>query len=204
MANQVVTPDNLGKTIKAAAIVAGKYDVNIDNSSIMADANGVLSVDSSNISVVVVSADAGQVLVAGSDAGALLTKEMFQDLVGDMVANATDGLTYDDAIGALTAAVASAIGTDTASVDISVSLSAAGALSIKAAVKISAVADNILVGNADGLYVSGNAIASATTNEHKVITDEAFITTVNGVPAKSKLVEVTDAFGVHLGDMFSE
>ncbi len=40
---KVVTPSNLGKTIKAAHLEAKKYDVHIDNSTIVAAADGKLS-----------------------------------------------------------------------------------------------------------------------------------------------------------------
>ena len=40
---QVVTPTNLGLTIKAEHITAGKYDVQVDNTSILVDGSGVLS-----------------------------------------------------------------------------------------------------------------------------------------------------------------
>ena len=203
MSQQVVIPSNLGQTIKAHHLAANKFDVQIDNDTLVADAAGKISVDTAALNVVVVSTDAGQVLSAGTDGGALFTQEVFEDLVGDMVVSATDGLTYDDAIGALTAAVAAATGTNTDSISMGVSLTG-GVLDIQAKVIIDPVATNLLTVSAAGLLVDASAVAAATTNEHKVITDDKFITTVNGVADNSALTEVVDAFGVHLGDMFSD
>ena len=44
MSLQIVTPANLGNTLKAAHITAGKYDVNIDQETLLAT-DGTLSVN---------------------------------------------------------------------------------------------------------------------------------------------------------------
>lgn len=203
MSQQVIIPSNLGKTLKAHHLAANKYDVQIDGDTLTVDAAGKISVDTAALNIVIVSTDAGQVINTGTDGGALFTKETFEDLVGDMVVSATDGLTYDDAIGALTAAVASATGGNTDSVAVNASLSG-GVLTIEAKVIIDPVATNLLTVTSDGLLVDVAAIAAATTNDHKVLTDDAFQTFVNGVMAESDLTEITDAFGVHIGDMFAD
>jgi hypothetical protein len=208
MTQQVITPTNLGLTIKPAHLAASKYDVQIDGATIKASPTGELSVDTSKLDITVVSADAGQVLVAGTDKGALLTKETFQDLVGDMVVDATDGLTYDDAIGALTAAVTSALGTDSDNIDMTVTLSGTGGLNIKATVILDPSTDNYITSSTAGLKVSKKTILDdvmdnlpATTNAHAVTTNSEFKTTVNGKAASTSIVEVTDAFGTYLGEM---
>lgn len=53
MAINVVISSNLGQTIKAAAIAAGKYDVNIDGTTITADGSGVLSADQSKVDALI-------------------------------------------------------------------------------------------------------------------------------------------------------
>jgi hypothetical protein len=207
MTQQVITPANLGLTLKPTHLAANKYDVQIDGATIKASPSGELSVDTSKLNIVVVSADTGQVLTEGTDKGALLTKETFQDLVGDMVADATDGLTYDDAIGALTAAVTSALGTDTDNIDMSVTLSSTGVLNIKASVILDPT-DNYITSSTAGLKVSKKTILDdvidnlpTTTNTHAVNSDTEFKTTVDGTSASTKVVAVTDAFGTYVGEM---
>ena len=207
MTQKTVVPENLGATLRPHAITPNKYDVNVDGSSLVVDPiTGIISVDASSVAVTVVSADAGQQLVAGSDGGALMTTEVFQDLVGDMVVSATDGLTYDDAIGALTSAVASAIGTDSENINMSVSLSG-GVLHIKAISIIDPVAGNLLQSSATGLLVDSAdvaaAAAAATTNVNTLTSDVSFVTKVNGVSQTTAVVELQDAFGVHLGEIYA-
>lgn len=200
MSQTVIVPANIGNTIKAHHLAANKYDVQIDGTTIKATASGELSVDTTSLNVVIVSADAGQVLTAGSDGGAYIDNEAIQDAVGDLVISATDGLTYDDALNSLSAAVASAMGTDTDSIAMGVSLNA-GVLNITAKVKIDPSANNLITLTSNGLMVDSAAVAASTTNVHTLVSDSSFKTVVNGITGSTTAIAITDAFGVYIGDM---
>lgn len=199
MSQNVVIPSNLGKTLLAHHLDANKYDVQIDGTTLVADAAGKISVDTAALGVVVVSADAGNVLTAGTDTGAFIDNEAIQDAIGQLVISATDGLTYDDALNALTAAVASATGQDTDSIAMGVSL-VGGVLTIQAKVIVDPAANNLLTVTANGLMVDASAVAAATTNAHTLTSDSNFETKVNGVVANTTALALTDAFGVYICD----
>jgi len=200
---KVVRPQNLGAEFDIGVEESGKIHVKIDGVTLVRDpSTGKISVDTSAIDQTIVSQDVGQVLTAGTDGGALITKETFEDIVGAMVLGATDGLTYDDAIGALTSAVASTVGTDTDGVDVTSTL-ADGVLNIKVDIVLDPSADNVLVKGANGLMLDGKALLESGDNAHAVVSGDKFTTTVNGKSADTNIVELQDAFGVHLGEILA-
>jgi len=200
---KVVRPQNLGAEFDIGVEESGKIHVKIDGVTLVRDpATGKIAVDTSAIDQTIVSQDAGQVLTAGTDGGALITKETFEDIVGAMVLGATDGLTYDDAIGALTSAVASTVGTDTDGVDVTSTL-ADGVLNIKVDLVLDPSVDNVLVKGANGLMVDGKALLESGDNAHAVVSGDKFTTTVNNKSADTNIVELQDAFGVHLGEILA-
>jgi len=199
---KVIRPENLGKEFDIGVEETSKIHVKVDGITIVKDAEGKLKVDTTATDQIIVSADADQILVAGTDGGALLAKETFQDLVGAMVLNATDGLEYDDAIGALTAAVASTLGTSSDGVAVTSTL-VDGVLSLGVTLTVDPSADNLLTNGVDGLMLSKTAINTATTHTHGLVSGDTFTTTVNGKDAVTNVVELQDAFGVHMGEILA-
>lgn len=96
----------------------------------------------------IVSADAGNLIIAGADGGAYLNCEAVQDCIGQAIANGV-GITYDDALNAINGFVSSLAVTDSNTVD----LSLAGQ-TITAAVKVDPAPENVLIAGANGLSVA--------------------------------------------------
>lgn len=96
---------------------------------------------------IVVSTDAGNLVTIGADGGAFVNCEAVQDCVGLAIA-AGVGLTYNDALNAITAAVSSLAVGNTATVNLTLT---AGTITAKA--NVSATAGNVLTSDATGLFV---------------------------------------------------
>jgi hypothetical protein len=176
MAVNVVTPGNLGLSIKPAAVTAGKYDVNVDNTTITISALGVVKANLTNAQydAMVKSFETKTTLVntaAGvytytNEAGVVTTINIPADkfLANSTYSSATKTLT-------LTLSDSSVINvplndlvpvTVASSSSIAVTGDGTSATPLTAATKISATAGNQLVVNGTGLYVPAAATAAQT------------------------------------------
>lgn len=147
MAQLVVTPNNLGNTLKPNAITPNKYDINLDNSTIVASASGVLSLNVSGASAALISADTGNDLVLGADS------KLFVDVPIKGVQ--VDGVTIlPNAAGIvnLTDNDVSSI-VDSSTIDLTLV-----GTQLTAVVKVSAVAGNLVTSQPDGLAVTASSI----------------------------------------------
>lgn len=97
-----------------------------------------------------VSADAGNLLTAGSDNKPFIDAEAVQDAIGLAIANGV-GLSYQDALNAISAAAGALAVTDTNSIDLSLT---AGAFPLSADLRIDPATDNVAVVTGSGLYVA--------------------------------------------------
>lgn len=196
---QIVTPTNLGNTLKAAHITAGKYDVNIDKDTLLALADGTLAVntkigtgESAALKALIKAQEtatsmtydpATKIISYTNEKGAVATINL-SALAVDIYVN---GASYDAAT-----MVLKLTDTDTGTPDITVNLadlkkvssqnsttvtfSGTGEASspLKADLKISNAATNLLKTDANGALVSKTDITALAT------------------------VDVQDAFGTHL------
>ena len=199
MSLQIVTPANLGNTLKAAHITAGKYDVNIDKDTLLALADGTLAV---NTNIGTGESDALKALIKGQETATSMSYDAATKIISytnekGTVSNINlsalavdiyvDGASYDAAT-----MVLKLIDNDTGTPDISVNLaelkkvssqnsttvtlSGTGEASspLKADVNVSNAATNLLKTDANGLLVSKTDITDLAS------------------------VDVQDAFGTHL------
>lgn len=186
-----VTAKNIGHTITYDAGL-DKIVVDIDGVTLKKDAGGTIQVDPTELGLVVVSTDAGNVLTAGADTGAMLTKDNLKTVVGEMVISSTDGIDYDALTNTLEATLLSMNVADSDSVDLTVT-DIAGDISIKADVKISSTAGNSVIVDSNGIYVP--AVDSTTnTLTHDSATPQV-VSTVDGVVANLATEDIKDMAG---------
>ena len=190
-----------------------KVMVTIDGATIKRDAvTNALYVDSTQLAVGP-SADAGNVLVNGSDGRLFLGAEVIQDAVGMAVANGL-GITYDDALNAFKVAMGNMVANDTDSVDMTLDLTTDPATpALTAVVKL----DSTLLGNLLKL-TAGKGLGVAPADVLAVVEPATTFTgaidvsvpaapvlketlTVNGVAkvVSTNLDAVNNAFGVFQG-----
>jgi hypothetical protein len=202
MVQKVVFVDNLGDSFDLGSIEAQKVHVNIDGSSIKRDPNtGKLRVDLGGVTLL--SADTGNVLSLGSDGGLLLTNEEIQDAIGQAIMGATDGLEYDDVNNAIRVALNNMMFDDTPTTSVIMKTTPGEDPKATIHVKIDSSADNLLQEDGNGLLVDKNDILAAMTNTHTLTSDDKFETKVGDATASTSIVEIQDAFGVHMGEMFA-
>lgn len=134
------------------------------NSLVYAPLTGLLSSTVNGVlaSVVVppggISADAGQVLVLGSDNKVFLDAERIQDAVGAAIISGV-GITYNDALNAISAAAGALAVTDTNSIDLSTT---GGLFPISADLKVNPAANNLLSVSVAGVLASINVANSVS------------------------------------------
>ena len=177
----------------------GKIMVKIDEDTITRDSSGKIGVDVSALGVTVVSDDAGNIITAGTDTGAMLTADKIKAIVGEMVASSTDGIDYDALTNTLKAYLTSLAVTDTPTVDLTQTTDANSNIAIQADVKVSAVAGNTVEVKPDGLFVkdpTGNSVQDVDLKIDESL--PAFFTIVDGVEGSIKLVDVQDLSSTHL------
>lgn len=145
MIQQVVTPNNLGLTIKANHLVANKYDVQVDNASIKVSALGVIFADTSAL----ISADAGNDLINGSDS------KLFVDVPIKGVQ--IDGVTIAPDVNGIVNLTDNDINSviDSSTIDLTLV-----GTQVSAVVKVSALAGNLITTQPDGLSVSPSSVRS--------------------------------------------
>ncbi len=105
-----------------------------------------------------ISADAGQVLVLGSDNKVFLDAERIQDAVGSAII-AGVGITYNDALNAISAAAGALAVTDTNSIDLSTT---GGAFPISADLIVNPAPNNLLSVGVTGVLASVNVANSVS------------------------------------------
>jgi len=188
---QVVTANDINTS--SLEIANAKLGVKVDGASIVEGANGL---EVSVAGLTLVSADANNVLATGSDGGVWISNEEIQDAIGELVVSTTDGLTYDDAINALTASVASALGANSDTIQMNVTLGNDGTLNISAQVILDPAADNILTQSNAGLKatIMNNTTLQAGT---------AFTVDINGQQISTPVTELQDLNGNRIGDVLS-
>lgn len=204
---KLVTDANLGYNVNYNATL-NKLEINIDDSTLTTDANGVISVDPTALGIVVVSVDGANIITGSNTTGAFLNKDTVKTIVGEMVASSTDGIDYDALAMTLKAYLASLAVTDSTSVDLTIvedtnADGVDGDVSISASVKISPTANNAITIDAvaGGLFVPA---IPATTNVHTLdTTNGKFKTTVDGVVADTDLVQFVGLDSSNLGYAFA-
>lgn len=200
---KIVFVNNLG-TDFVLNTATSKIESNIDNTTLKRNASGKLVVDADAIGAGV-SANAGNLLVAGSDGKPLLVAgsaefvEAVQNAVGQAII-AGAGLTYDDAANAIRAAVGNMTVADTDTIDMS--MTGTDAI-ISADLRIDPAAGNLLTKSAAGAMVNKSSVLSAVEQDTNVsgfdITGNVMTAkiTVNGLDKtmQRNLEPVEDAFG---------
>jgi hypothetical protein len=184
-----------------------KLELNLDGTSLKADANGVISVDLNGLNIKVVSDDNGNVLQLGSDGGASLSADKIKQVVGEMVASSTDGIDYDELTKTLRAYLYSFAVQDTNTVSLVFTEDdngdgENGDGKLTANVKISSEAGNYLEVKPDGLFVpyqgiNNNSLSVDASTEG----EEKLVSNVDGLEANVALDKILDQDGNLLGYM---
>jgi hypothetical protein len=196
---KVVTDFNLGYQVKYNT-EKQKLEVNIDGSTLTTDDAGVISVDTAALGIKVVSDDDGNVISVGSDKGAMLKADDIKVIVGQMVADNTDGVDYDELSKTLRAYLTDLQFDSSTTIQFGVTEDAdfdgkEGDFLVTAAVKISAEAGNALEAKDDGLFIAAVADTTNTLEVDKTTDAEKLKSTVDGVEASVDLERVEDLSG---------
>jgi hypothetical protein len=196
---KVVTDHNLGYQVKYNAGLE-KLEINIDGNTLVTNGAGVISVDTSALGIVVVSDDAGNVISVGSDKGAMLKADDIKVIVGEMVADNTDGIDYDELSKTLRAYLTDLQFDSSTTIQFSSTDDAnfdgkEGDFVVTAAVKISGEAGNSLEAKGDGLFVPAVADTTNALEVDKTADAEKLKSTVDGVEATTDLERIEDLNG---------
>jgi hypothetical protein len=150
MTKNTLIPSNIGKTIKPNAVEAGKFDVNLDGTTLKADAAGQISVNGQALSANLISSDIPNDLTAGVD-GKLKTVVTIKGV-------AVDGVTLvPNVLGIVNITDLDITGvSDSSTVDLSLV-----GTTVSASVIISSSLGNLLKISPTGLEVSPSDIRTA-------------------------------------------
>ena len=199
--NRIISTNRLGYNITCVDVGGTKkLALNIDNDTVKSDENGVIYVDLDAVGVKVVSDDAGNVISIGTDTGAFLDAHKIKQIVGEMVASATDGIDYDAVTETLHAYLSNLGVTDTDTVDLTYTENEDGNNVLQADVKLSPAGDNTL--SVD--VASGGLYVPKVKNHSAIDTDNGtFTVNIDGIQKVFQLTEILDCDDSVLGYMFT-
>lgn len=204
MSNNVVFAKDLDSEFHLDG-TAKKIKLKIDGLTLVKEANGTIKVDVSALAIGP-SADAGNLLVAGSDGRLMLEAEAVQDAIGQAIANGV-GIEYDDAMNALKVAMGNMQVGDTETIDLNLDMTTDPSQpGLSAEVKLNAALTNNLlkITAGQGLGVAPDdvlAVVKANVDPTFSIDDSdpaapMLDLTVHGDKKASQALEqIKDAFG---------
>lgn len=194
---QVITKDNLGSDFDFGTVQASKINVKLDPKFFARTVDGLVSFTPSAI----ISTDSGNILVSGADGGVFMDAEAVQDAIGLAIA-AGVGITYDDAMNAVKAAVANLAGGSTQTATVSVDTAGVVTTDVKLD------SDGLLAVTSSGLAVDATALntylSSDLAVDHTVLTPDTGEVQLKVAAASVSTVptlHVYDVFGNSIGFM---
>lgn len=194
---QVITKDNLGSDFDFGTVQASKINVKLDPKFFARTVDGLVSFTPSAI----ISTDSGNILVSGTDGGVFMDAEAVQDAIGLAIA-AGVGITYDDAMNAVKAAVANLAGGSTQTATVSVDTAGVVTTDVKLD------SDGLLAVTSSGLAVDATALntylSSDLAVDHTVLTPDTGEVQLKVAAASVSTVptlHVYDVFGNSIGFM---
>jgi len=187
--------------------VKNKIIVDVDNNKGLKlnDTTGKVEVDLTTLGLI--SDDDGNIAKAGSDNGVLVTKDDIKDVVGEMVASATDGIDYDNLAKTLKAYLYSLATEDSDTIKWTTTDDAdgdgkSGDFKLKADVKVNSSTDNAITVDSNGLMVDLGAKTEVDYTIDTTAGAEKSKIKVNGVEKSLDLEPIKDLSGNTIGYAF--